>query len=107
VAVQPVVLTAEGDVVTAEQSVEHLDGLSEPRHSCGAVVEADADRLVLGGAHRGAGAKTELDTSSRQRVERQYLACDERRVAQVVVEHQCPDSHRGGGFGGDPEGRER
>jgi hypothetical protein len=90
VAVQPVVLTAEGDVVTSEQPVEHLDSLSEPRHSCRAVVEADADRLVLGGAHRGASAKTELDTSSRKRVERQYLACDERRVAQSLLSTSVP-----------------
>ncbi len=59
---QPIVVTCEGDVVTSEQAIEHLDGLCESRHACLDVVETDARRQVFREAV--SCAKTEFNASA-------------------------------------------
>jgi hypothetical protein len=59
---QLIVVTAEGDVLAAKQTVEHLNGFGQPRYARRAIVEADAYRLVLGEPVSGAG--TEFNASA-------------------------------------------
>jgi hypothetical protein len=63
--------------------------------------------LELGGAHRRTGTDAEFEPAARQRVERERLAGDDGRMAQVVVEDEGSHAQRRGGLHRHAEGRER
>src|SRR5918996_476101 len=88
---KPLVLTPDRDTMSAR---------------C-AAVEANAYRVVLRAAHRGAGTQAELDPAGRERIECERLAGHDCGVPEIVVQDERSDAQRGGGFGCDSQSRER
>jgi hypothetical protein len=52
-------------------------------------------------------AQTQFKTSLRKQIERGCLAGEQRRMPEIVVEHQTSDAQGAGGLGGRSESRDR
>jgi len=100
-----VVLAGEAERLAAEQPLEHGHRLGQARLPDGRRVERQTDgavlRLVPTGADR------DVQPAAGEHVEARELLGDDRRVAQVVVEHERRDPQGRGRRGHRRHGRDR
>ena len=98
-----VVAALERERALAEESLEHGDRLGQPLDARGDRLEWKSDRVVLGAVP--AGPDADLQSPATEHVEAGHVLGQDRRVAQVVVDHERPDPQGLRGGRDDRQGR--